>query len=337
MAIPTAPLEVWALDNYVLPMTGQLNKQRPIDDLWAKGYDKGQKPSCETWNYLFNLVTAWLKYITGEQIPDLDGKYLKIASNLSDVPDVATARTNLGVYSKTESDAKFVDVTGDTMTGPLTLPRLNFLASSSDFAYITTTTPSTDTTYFDFVVGDNIGAAGTAGIDSMRFIFTPSGASNFVMMELNATSVTTAMMRLQGDGLITGNLNVNQSFNAGSINTAGLTQTGALTVTGNGATVGGRNIVRSVNGATADANGNATIVIPDQGVQDVRLSAEGIVDKASFTAYSAGRRAMVPDGAYMTGLADYQTGKAYLEDTDAIWYRYLQKQIGGVWYNVSTL
>jgi len=56
-----------------------------------------------------------------------DAKYPTKANNLSDLTSVATARTNISVYSKaetytkSESDSAFIDATGDTMIGKLTL------------------------------------------------------------------------------------------------------------------------------------------------------------------------------------------------------------------------
>lgn len=70
MAAPTTPLEVWAKSDVNLPVAGGPNKKRPINDLWAKGYDKGQKPAAEEFNYVLNIVTAWPKYIIDEYLPD---------------------------------------------------------------------------------------------------------------------------------------------------------------------------------------------------------------------------------------------------------------------------
>lgn len=72
MAKPLIGLDIWAWDNYVLPNTGQLNKKRPIDDLFKKGYDKGQKPACEEYNYTLNMITQWIRYITTEQVPAIE-------------------------------------------------------------------------------------------------------------------------------------------------------------------------------------------------------------------------------------------------------------------------
>lgn len=399
MAAPTVPIEIWAYGNIVLPNTHELNKSRPIDDLWNKGWDLGEKPSCEEFNYVLNMVTAWAKYITGEQIPGLDGRFLRISQNLADLANKATARTNLDVWSKTESDTRYVNVSGDTMTGTLSLPRLDFQASSTDFAYITTTNPASDQTYFDFVVGDNPGNAGSSGVDSMRFRFSPSGGSIFNMMELNAISATAALCRVTGNIIATGsiqgatmnattgtftNVNVSGTVTTGTLNATtttttnltvngtaniatmnatnatttnltvngtasantmnannstiqnlvvpvkitatalqvnGLTSTGSLAVGGQSATVGGRNVVRSVNGATADGNGNLTLTIPPQGVMGVRLG-----PLQSFRERGGNERM---SGGVMTAWADFG-GSNYW-----VYLRPLQYLINGSWVTVA--
>lgn len=399
MAAPTVPIEIWAYGNIVLPNTHELNKSRPIDDLWNKGWDLGEKPSCEEFNYVLNMVTAWAKYITGEQIPGLDGRFLRISQNLADLANKATARTNLDVWSKTESDTRYVNVTGDTMVGALSLPRLDFQASSTDFAYITTTNPASDQTYFDFVVGDNPGTAGASGVDSMRFRFSPSGGSIFNMMELNAISATAALCRVTGNIIASGsiqgstmnattgtftNVNVSGTVTTGTMNSTtaratnltvtgtatiatisatntttssltvngtasistmnatnstiqnltvpvkitttalqvnGATTTGSLAVSGQSATVGGRNVVRAVNGATADGNGNLTLTIPPQGVMAVRLG-----PLQSFRERGGNERMT---GGVMTSWADFG-GSNYW-----VYLRPLQYLINGSWVTVA--
>lgn len=399
MAAPTVPIEIWAYGNIVLPNTHELNKSRPIDDLWNKGWDLGEKPSCEEFNYVLNMVTAWAKYITGEQIPDLDGRFLRISQNLADLANKATARTNLDVWSKTESDTRYVNVSGDTMTGTLSLPRLDFQASSTDFAYITTTNPGDNWTYFDFVVGDDLGNAGSTNVDSMRFRFQPSAANIFTMMELNAISQTAALCRVTGNIIATGsiqgatmnattgtftNVNVSGTVTTGTLQSTtaratnlnvtgtgtiatisatntttssltvngtasistmnatnstiqnltvpvkitatalqvnGATTTGSLAVSGQSATVGGRNIVRSVNGATADGNGNLTLTIPPQGVMGVRLG-----PLQSFRERGGNERM---SGGVMTAWADFG-GSNYW-----VYLRPLQYLINGSWVTVA--
>ena len=405
MAAPTVPIEIWAYGDIVLPNTHELNKSRPIDDLWNKGWDLGEKPSCEEFNYVLNMVTAWSKYITGEQIPGLDSRFLRVTQNLADVPNKATARTNLDVWSRGEADTRYVDISGDTMTGSLSVPRVDFQDSSSDFAYITTTNPGDNWMYFDFVLGDNPGAAGTSGVDTMRFRFTPFGGSIFTMMELNAISATAALCRVTGNIIASGsiqgstmnattgtftNVNVSGTVTTGTMNSTtaratnltvtgtatiatisatntttssltvngtasistmnatnstiqnltvpvkitatalqvnGATTTGSLAVSGQSATVGGRNVVRAVNGATADGNGNLTLTIPPQGVMGVRLGSE------YFKGYAGGSIQRADPGGVLVGLQERQGDN----EIHGYYFRPVQKLINGNWVTVSQI
>lgn len=353
MATPVNPIEVWASEDYVLPNTHELNKERPIDDLWKKGYDMGQKPSVEHWNYLFHLVTDWIRYLDQDALPGLDGRYYQIANNLSEIPDRVAARNNLEVYSRAESDGRFVNVTGDVMTGGLTVPvvntnGINFTPADSDVAWIKTTVPSADTTYLDIGVGDNFGDPDAPGSDKIRFRFIPvaeSGSPEFTLAEFSATDASTALFRVFGaihsvrmdidtDIVWNGNgygntLRINQFVDADSLN-----------IRSTSAVVAGKNIVRSVNGQQADANGDVNV---ESGVQDIRWSAlqsQSGPDFVSGPPLGGGRRSRtstLPAGAVMVNVADASTQEIWIEDVDVIYYRFLQKQIGGIWVTVAAL
>lgn len=347
MAQPTIPLQIWAESNVTLPNAHTANKISPIADLWAKGWDLGEKPACEELNYVLNMMTWWMDYISNEQIPGLATDYLRRDQNLADLSDKAIARTNLDVYSKSEGDGRYVNVTGDTMTGPLTLPRLNFNAATSDTAYITTSLGD-DTTLFDFVVGDNPGTAGQPGVDSIRFRFVPVSDTSpilaFTMMEMNALSSGVALLRVQGNITATGTTTTG-TLSSTTINNGGNIQTNSLGVNGtatlqnlvvnsNNATVGGRQIVRAVNSTAANANGDVYISI---GVSDIRWSGEQNKVQVNFENYgAAGRYARGPDGSVLTGLIDANaSGDPFLHDIDEIRFRFLQKALDGVWYTVG--
>ena len=347
MAIPTIPLQIWAESDVVLPNAHTANKISPIADLWDKGWDLGEKPACEELNYVLNMMTWWMTYISDEQIPGLSNYYLRKDQNLSDVSNIPTARSNLGVYSKSESDSRYVNVDGDTMTGPLTVPRITFPSDATDTAYITTTTGA-DQVYLDFVIGDNLGTAGSPLVDSMRFRFVPvnnSGTvSPFNMMELNATSNGVALLKVQGNitatgTTTTGTVSSTTINNGGNIQTTSLGVGGTATlqnlvVNSNNATIGGRSVVRAVNSTAANANGDLYISI---GVSDIRWSGEQNKVNVNFENYgSGGRFARGPDGSVLTGLIDANaSGDLYLHDIDEIRFRFLQKALDGVWYTVG--
>lgn len=109
MAAPTDPLVIWATDDVVLPVSGQQNKIKPQDSLIETGWDQTQKPSAEEFNYLLNNLAQWVEYYGVENITSLLTQYLRKDQNLADLPNKATSRTNLDVYSKSEADAKYLD------------------------------------------------------------------------------------------------------------------------------------------------------------------------------------------------------------------------------------
>jgi len=291
MAKPEREIVVWASQDVNLPGTGKPNKSKPIDDLLAKGYDKGQKPAAEEWNYMWNVTTDWLRYVTYEQIPGLDERYLQKTLNLSDIPDKSAARNNLGIMSREESEAAYVNVSGDTMTGGLSLPRLNFTkVDSTDYTYIEASTLANDRTVLDFVIGDNSASGADGRVDSMRFRFSPPSGMVTTMMELWSLDEVNSYLKVFGNiwgknlelegalswqGIANGYaLNLNRlnastvestQVNSGSVSTSsaniGTTTTDFLSVNTQSATVSGRNVVRSVNGNTADGNGDLSLEV----------------------------------------------------------------------------
>ncbi|WWT49269.1 hypothetical protein [Escherichia phage vB_EcoM-LTH01] len=82
MARPTTPIVVFAAQDVNLPGTGRPNKSKPIDDLLAKGYDKGQKPAAEEFNYILHQSGAWLNWIVEEKFPEVEEEYKRLIQEL---------------------------------------------------------------------------------------------------------------------------------------------------------------------------------------------------------------------------------------------------------------
>lgn len=345
---PIFPLEIWAEADLVLPNSGRQNKVRPIDDLWQKGWDKGQKPDCEAFNYLLNLYGRWIQY-TLDRLDTPNTDYLEIAQNLADVLDKAAARKNLDVYSKAEAANAFVNVEGDTMTGPLSLGRINFTGChSTDFFYVECNYTGEGSSHLDFVFGDN------PTEDQIRFRCknTPSNGAIFNVMTIESKDGSTGRVNIYNElhvssAISTGtlsattgnftNINVPGTGSFGTIrchsttiNSGGTTTNYArvngdcnvnqLIVNNNWAVVAGRHIVRTVNGAGADANGD--VWISTGAVQDIRFG--GIIVRGHY-----------PDD-WVAPLGEVMVGCDVARDTSVKFYtRYIQKLVNGTWYNVG--
>lgn len=344
---PVFPLEIWAEADLVLPNSGRQNKVRPIDDLWQKGWDKGQKPDCEAFNYLLNLYGRWIKYSI-DRLDAPNTEYLEIAQNLADVLDKAAARKNLDVYSKAEAANAFVNIDGDTMTGPLSLGRINFTGChSTDFFYVECSYTGEEASHLDFVFGDNVtedqirfrcrNTTTNDAIFNVMTIESKDGSTGRVNIynELHVSSAISAGALSATTGNFT-NTNVSGTGSFGTIrchsttiNSGGTTtnytrvngdcNVNQLIVNNNWAVVAGRHIVRTVNGAGADANGNVNI---SAGVQDIRFG--GIIVRGHY-----------PDDWYAP-LGEVMVGCDVARDTSVKFYtRYIQKLVNGAWYNVG--
>ncbi|EFM7019299.1 hypothetical protein BAU67_001867 [Escherichia coli] len=345
MTKPAIPLDIWASQEVVLENTGELNKSQPEKDLRTRGWDMSQRPACEIANFEFHMLTAWLKHMTEEVVPGWDDRFLRVTNNLADVPDKAAARKALGVYSPDEMDDLFVDKAGDTLTQSRTLgvPRINFASANTDKAAIYATAGK-DKTTLDFWAMDNIGGADGADLDDpanqldgFRWRFQPTGGNPvFSAMKLNA--ITASRARLSVTGSIECNDMKSYSFNANTATMPTAKVTGQQgcgganvgrgvdcndsTVRGQYAVVGGRNVVRGVNGKSADASGNLTIPLPSRGVDDLRIANRFKTTYRASTVY--------PGHVMLSG--NYAYKHPYQGD---YWTGAIQKLVNGQWITIS--
>jgi|AGFT01.1.fsa_nt_gi hypothetical protein len=109
---------------------------------------------------------------------------------------------------------------------------------------------------------------------------------------------------------------------AGGLTVNTLTSSAGLTVTNNTATVGGKNIVRSINGQSADANGNITLA---QGNYIERIRIFNI-------SWAGVSESPVYPGTVMTG---WRYGDKKELRGASYFYGYLQYYANGTWYTVA--
>ena len=172
MAQPTY-LPLWATDDTTLPATGETNKVRPREVLRTAGWDMGQIPTCEEWNWMFNNIYLWIDYLSSvnssatpeatentlalrDSTGSLSFYNLAVENNLTvtGTGDFSGSITSSGITSSNgltvlNGSAELQDVTvttieGEalTLTGKATLPEVVIAGGSVDGASVGETTPS---------------------------------------------------------------------------------------------------------------------------------------------------------------------------------------------------
>ncbi len=116
-------------------------------------------------------------------------------------------------------------------------------------------------------------------------------------------------------------------------NTGGLT-INSLVVSSQSATVAGRNIVRAINGQTADANGNLTLSITGGVVTNVRLGSEIVTQREPLGHETFTYRA--PSGCMVTGFYVYSKGGKE-DEFESMFSRPVQILIDGSWRTVANV
>lgn len=66
----------WATLDTTLPATGKTNKQRPKQEIREVGWDKGQIPTAEEFNWQMNNFGQWIHYFEDEVLAPLPSTYL---------------------------------------------------------------------------------------------------------------------------------------------------------------------------------------------------------------------------------------------------------------------
>lgn len=57
----------WATNDVTLPVLGGANKRRPDVSIRENGVDQGQTAAAQDFNYQFDLISRWIRFLEGEE------------------------------------------------------------------------------------------------------------------------------------------------------------------------------------------------------------------------------------------------------------------------------
>ncbi|EFW0184057.1 phage tail protein [Shigella sonnei] len=270
--------------------------------------------------------------------------FLRQKNNLSDLQNKGTARDNLQVYSKEQSDQRYVHREGDTLSGGLTFENDSTLAwiRNTDWAKIgfKNDADSDTDSYMWFETGDN-------------------GNEYFKWRHRLAGGRVKDLMNLKWDTLnILVNAVINGCLGIGTTNALG----GSSIVLGDNDTgfkqngdglldvyANGQRVFRFQNGSIQSnkavnvtgrvtpsdyGNFDARYQQRNGGVQDVRYGYEMYYTPGSNTVSWTFRS---PSGHGLSGISISDTGRNSADNVNGVYYRPLQKLINGTWYNVASI
>lgn len=202
MAKPTY-YPLWATNDVTLPTTGNVNKYRPKETLRTIGWDKGQYPTAEEWNWQLNNVGQWVEYFdtlnsiskTVNFIGDVLGSF-SFTNQTSTIPNVSLQVTD---NSHNHISSNITDATSTSTPstvakrdayGGLQLAKLGITDSgSAQYPTLVFSEVADDTGFYHYAEG-KIGVATDA---ISRGYFDLNGWNGNVVGEVtgNAGTVTT--------------------------------------------------------------------------------------------------------------------------------------------------
>lgn len=318
----------WATQDTTLPATGKANKVRPKETIRNIGWDKGQIPTAEEVNWMFNNWGLWIHYFADEFIPTIPNTYLpKNGTSISFQGDlsgtISWSGNNQGTGNIQVLDNSHNHI-GDNITDATSAPTPGKIVKrdvngGADFRRdLTITTDGSNGDLWFRRSNDNnvsVGLNYAQSADLFQIYYIGNTGSDIK----TSIQMSSGLIQLTNPRTSTGQEGQPNSLIRFDYYWENLTNT--------------NNSVSNVNNDLQNYKNAAANTF----IQGIRQSGEIGLDNSQFTDYSNGRKATAPGGAFMTAVADVSTGKQYIEDIDQIFYKYQQYAINGNWYNQGSL
>lgn len=195
----------WATLDTTLPATGKINKQRPKQEIREIGWDKGQIPTAEEFNWQMNNYGRWVHYFADEVLPTLPTTYLPLngtrinftgdlTGNASFIGNsVITASIEVRDNSHLHISANISDATPSAVPNTVVKRGAGAQAAFGDIQCCSTTNNDAATIFFQNVVGEKSGDISSS----------PGAGGSLTMARVNPTTQAyTSSVSLSDNGYV---------------------------------------------------------------------------------------------------------------------------------------
>lgn len=292
----------WATVDTTLPATNKANKVRPKETIRTIGWDKGQIPTAEEFNWQMNNYGQWIHYLVDEFIPTLPNTYLPLTGTKVTFSGDLTGNITWNGTAAVNSNIQVVDnshnhlsaniTDASTVAAPNVIPKMDSACSlrAGDIYSYATAAADNASYFFQSFTNVRLGEI-TSYISGGVMSITRNNPSN---------GTPSSGINLYDGGYIT--MNSPRSLNGQEGVANALVRFDYLT-----------DQINSVNN-------NSTGVY----VRAVRMTGGGTADNGN----NDNTYAVAPSGAVVTAV----TQKT---NYTAVQYKYLQYNINNNWYTVG--
>lgn len=354
----------WATQTVTLPGTGNTNKIRPKETIRNVGMDFGQIMTCEEMNWILNNLGLWVHYIVDEFFPTLPKTYLPLVGTKITMAGDATGNVTwngnkevtLSIQvvdnSHNHLSANITDATSSTVTPNVLVKRDGNGGIYAGDTYVCGTSASDAATIF---------FRNFAGQTITNISSTPTSGGSFSITRLNPTNgASTASIYLYDAGYVqltsprsangqdttNGNALVRLDYLNSRLSSLQTTLQNNINTVQNNLNNVNTNLTNSINNNVTTLNNRITSVqtsLQNQitnnyntanatFVRDIRLGSLGSTGRTGGESFSW----RCPASSFMNGL-DVKSRSGHEDELDVMYWRQIQKNVNGSWYNIGQL